>query len=228
MSMTLSENFLNSINDYQYFLDKSYPQKAIIKIICDRYSLSSVERTILFRGIASQEIAKSRQKKITSIENSKNNILHVDAYNILITISSYLFGSVVFVSNDNFLRDAAEIHGKNFRDKFFNRSIELVIDFLKYINPKETIFYLDSPVSYSGELSNYLNESLVKNNISGLAQTVHSPDYHLKNIREGIVATSDSVIIDKSNVKIFDLARSTLVFHFNPTFLNLVQNDLNL
>jgi len=220
--MTLTENFLNAINDCQYFLDKNYPQKAIIKVICDKYSLSAVERTILFRGIASQEIAKRRRKKIAFQENVKNNFLYVDAYNVLITISSYLFGNVVFVANDNFLRDAAEIHGKKFRDKFFNRSIELIIDFLKIINPKETIFYLDNPVSYSGELSDYLNECFVKNNISGLAQTVHSPDYHLKNIQKGIVSTSDSVIIDKSNVKVFDLARSILVFNFNPTFLSLV------
>ena len=81
---------------------------------------------------------------------------------------------------------------------------------------------MDNPVSYSGELSNYLNECLAKNNISGFAETVYSPDYYLIKLNEGICATSDSVIIDKSNVKIFDLARNSLVFHFNPAFLNLL------
>ena len=223
--MTFTENFRNSINDYQYLIDKSYPQKAIIKIICDRYSLSSIERTILFRGITSQENAKNRQIKITNKEDVKNNILYVDAYNVLITISSYLFGNVVFVANDNFLRDASEVHGKGFRDNFFKRSIGLIIEYLKVLKPKETIFYLDNPVSYSGELSNYLNEILAKKNISGFAETVYSPDYYLINLDEGICATSDSVIIDKSNVKIFDLARNSLVFHFNPAFLNLFLND---
>ena len=158
--MTFTKNFLNAINDYQYLLDKKYPQKAIIKIICDRYSLSSIERTILFRGITSQENAKIRQIKITNKENVKNNILYVDAYNVLITISSYLFGNVVFVANDNFLRDASEVHGKVFRYNFFKRSVGLIIEYLKILEPKETIFYLDNPVSYSGELSGFLNESL--------------------------------------------------------------------
>ena len=220
--MTFTKNFLNAISDYQYLLNKKYPQKAIIKIICDRYSLSSIERTILFRGITSQENAKNRQIKITNKEDVKNNILYVDAYNVLITISSYLFGNVVFVANDNFLRDASEVHGKVFRDNFFKRSFGLIIEYLKVLEPKETIFYLDNPVSYSGELSAYLNENLAKNNISGFAKTVYSPDYYLINLDKGICATSDSVIIDKSNVKIFDLARSTLVFHFDPAFLNLL------
>ncbi|MBI9037001.1 MAG: DUF434 domain-containing protein [Bacteroidales bacterium] len=220
--MTFTENFQNAINDYQYLLDKKYPQKAIIKIICDRYSLSSVERTILFRGIAPQKIAINRQKKIIDIEDVKNNTLYVDAYNVLITISSYLFGNVVFVGNDNFLRDASEIHGKAFRDNFFQKSIGLIIDYLKILKPKKTIFYLDNPVSLSGELSSFLNEVLAKNNISGSAETVHSPDYHLINLNKGICATSDSVVIDKSGVKIFDLARNTLVFHFKPAFLSLL------
>jgi len=43
----------------------------------------------------------------------------------------------------------------------------------------------------------------------------------LKNIEEGFVATSDSNIIDKAKVNIFDLARYTIFYHFNPNFIDM-------
>ncbi len=46
-------------------------------------------------------------------------------------------------------------------------------------------------------------------------------DQELKNISSGIIATSDSQIIEKSKVNIFDLAYNTLKYHFNPKITNL-------
>ncbi|HHN48821.1 MAG TPA: DUF434 domain-containing protein, partial [Bacteroidales bacterium] len=40
---TLSDNFLQSAADYLYFLNRNYPQKALIKLIGDRYQLSGTE-----------------------------------------------------------------------------------------------------------------------------------------------------------------------------------------
>lgn len=46
-------------------------------------------------------------------------------------------------------------------------------------------------------------------------------DQELKKISDGIMATSDSQIIEKSRVNIFDLLRYTLKYHFNPKITNL-------
>ena len=104
--MILTENFKNAIYDYIYFLEKEYPQKAILKLIGDRYLLSGIQRTMLYRGITTKENSLKRTSKLITENLLSNQILHIDGYNVLITIGSYLNGNTVFVSNDNFLRDA--------------------------------------------------------------------------------------------------------------------------
>ncbi len=51
-----------------------------------------------------------------------------------------------------------------------------------------------------------------------MSQTV---DNDLFSLVKGIVATSDSGIIDRSNCRIFDLARHLLNDNFQPDFLDL-------
>ena len=220
--MILTENFKNAIYDYIYLLEKEYPQKAILKLIGDRYLLSGIQRTMLYRGITTKENSLKRTSKLITENLLSNQILHIDGYNVLITIGSYLNGNTVFVGNDNFLRDASEIHGKIFRTELFDRALILIFDYLKKINIKEVFFYLDKPVSFSGKLCLKIDEQLKNYKIQGKAETFNSPDFQLKNIKEGFCATSDSTIIDNSKVKVFDLARNTILYHFKPGFIDLL------
>ena len=220
--MGLSENFNIAIKDYKYFLERKYPQKSILKLVGDKYLLTGKERAMLFRGITTNEKIKKRKNILVKNNKSiKGKSLHIDAYNVLITIGSYLNGSLVFIGNDDFLRDASELHGKIFRDKLVTRAVNLTLEYLKMQRVKSADFYLDEPVSKSGELCSEIRKCLYKNNISGDAQTCNSPDYILKNIDNGIVCSSDSTIIDNSNVGVFDLARKVILFHFNPIFVDL-------
>ncbi len=219
--MLVADNFINATNDYIYLLERKYPQKAILKLIGDKYLLSGIERTILFRGITTQNKIVSRSTKLATETELYHQTLHIDCYNTLITIGSYLNGSTVFVGNDNFLRDASEIHGKIFRTELYEKSLSLIFYYLKTINISEVLFYLDKPVSYSGKLCQDINDLLTKEKINGNAQTCESPDFILKNVDYGFCSTSDSIIIDNSKIKIFDLSRKTIEFHFNPNFLDL-------
>jgi len=217
--MTISKDFNSAIKIYKSLLEKGFPQKAILKLVGDRYRLSSTERTMLFRGVCIGEYVKHRKSKLALVKDLKNNAIHIDGYNVLITIGSYLNGSQLFIGNDNFLRDAAEIHGKAFRKALFNRSLLLIFEYLKKQKVSEIHFYLDKPVSNSGQLASKINEYMKLNNIPGSAQTVNSPYYILKETKKGIIATSDSSIVDNSNVSVLDLARKVLSFNFKPQFL---------
>jgi hypothetical protein len=132
-----------------------------------------------------------------------------------------LNGSLVFIANDSFLRDASEIHGKVFRTELFDRGILLIIEYLKQAGAGSAHLYLDRPVSKSGILAARVNQLLEENSFPGAATTVRSPDYELKQLESGIVCSSDSAIIDKTKRKLFDLARHTLAHHFSPNFLDL-------
>jgi hypothetical protein len=217
----LRSEFLEAAKDYIYFLDRHYPQKALIKLIGDRYQLSGTERSMLFRGIWASEEASLRKQKLAEPHNLISQPISIDTYNMLITIASYLNGNVVFISNDHFLRDASEIHGKVFRNELLERALNLTFEYLNECKLSGIRFLIDSPVSHSGKLCAQINQMIAESNLQGSAETHQSPDYLLKNTLEGIIATSDSTIIDKTCLPVFDLPRHVLQHHFSPAFIDL-------
>ena len=188
--MDLTPQFLSAANDYLYLLEKKYPQKAIIKLIGDRYSLSGVERTMIYRGLTTSDNKTFRSSVLLPEQDIKEEVLHIDGYNVLITIGSYLNGSLVFVANDNYLRDASEVHGKVFRQSLYDRGIQLIIDYLLLRQVHSVQLYFDEPVSKSGLLAAKVKDKLNSSGLKGSAQTVNSPDYNLKTLDSGIVCSS--------------------------------------
>ncbi len=215
-----SRDFKPALKDYLYLLENNYPQKVILKLVGDRYKLSGIERSVLYRGVTTKKDAEKRKSKLT---DSINEIpeLHIDTFNQILTIGSYLNGNVVFISRDGFLRDASEIHGKAFGDKLLNRSIELIFSFLSEKQLKNILFYIDRQVGAHqkvGELiTNYSNKYKAGSEVF-ISETV---DKDIGKINNGVIATSDSEIIDRSTVSVFDLARNVLSYHFNPEFVRL-------
>lgn len=217
--MILSKHFAIAVNDYLFLLEKAYPQKTILKIVGDKYQLAGVERSILFRGIATRE--KCRLRKSRNIRILKpGSSLFIDGYNVIRTIGSYLSGKTVFISMDGFLRDAAEMHRSVLREKVLNQSINLMFEFLNKSQLSKATIYLDEPISKSGELASILNNKLLKSGIDGDALTVHSPDHYLKEVNEGFICTADSAVIDNCQVKVYDLAKAILILNFKPDFIN--------
>ena len=218
---TFSPNFHAAAHDYLYLLNRNYPQFTLIKLVGDRYQLSGVERSMLYRGVSSSVDAAKRRSKLINNLSSDLEPLSIDACNVLITLGSYLNGNIVFISNDDFLRDASEIHGKVFRTSLIERSLDLVFKYLLHHGIKNVRFYIDSPISFSGKLCERINHTLSELDMEGFAQTHTSPDHILKNLNEGILATSDSVIIDITPLPVIDLPKNILEFHFHPGFVDL-------
>ncbi|MCK4797265.1 MAG: DUF434 domain-containing protein, partial [Spirochaetes bacterium] len=153
----ITENFKNAIIDYSYLLEKDYPHKAILKIIGDRYLLTGLQRSILFRGITKKQKAFNRKSKLIYEKKVNNKMLFIDCYNVIITIVSYLSGKFIFIGNDGFLRDTAEAHGKIQKTDILEKSLILLFEYLKTLNLKDAVFFLDSPVSNSKKFANKIN-----------------------------------------------------------------------
>ncbi len=209
-----NERFLTAARDYLYLLEGKYPQASVLKLVGDRFRLSGVERSVLYRGISIRTESERRAAKLVAAESAEGKELHIDGFNVLITIGSYLNGNLVFIGNDGYLRDASEIHGKVFRTQLFDKAILLVFSFLGTISPKAVHFYLDAPVSHSGELCFKINQLLAHYGMEGSATTLKSPDFLLKTITDGIIATSDSGIIDRCRVPVVDLPREIITSQF--------------
>jgi hypothetical protein len=221
MNEILSDNFRQAIRDFSYLIENEYPRKAILKLIGDRYLLSKAQRTLLNRGIMRKNDAVDRYKK--TIQSIKNSKLFVDTYNVLLIISNYLLGRIVFISTDGFIRDAGETHGKINHDKVFMKSVEYLMEYLESERPSEIIFYIDNPVSYSGDLAEHLRKCMRNKRLIGEAIVVNNPDKELILQKEGIIATSDSEIMTGTTCRICDLAAQVLNSRFEVQLIDLVE-----
>lgn len=209
----VTDQFVQSLRDYSHLLNRNYPRKSVLKLVGDRYQLNTFQRILLSRGIFPEEAVLSRREKST--ENISGKEICVDTYNVLFTISNYLLGRIVFISNDYFLRDAGEVYGKLYKDAVFIRAIDLMMDYLGKKKVARVEFYIDKPVSFSAELAGRLREILLKGKIPGDAFLDRNPDAILKAIDRGIVASSDSDILDGTNRPVADLAHLILKDQFS-------------
>jgi hypothetical protein len=219
--LQISENFKAAIHDYSYFLEKRYPERAILELVATRYSLDHFERSILYRGITKKDVAEKRKNKLITIEQLNNRTLHIDLFNVLFTIAAYLRGFPVYIAQDGFLRDASESHGKGEWEVHLARSLDLLMAFIDETGTREAILYIDNILEFGPAVAEKIRE-LVKTRQPGISIISDlSPDHLLKSATNGIIATSDSIIIDRSGLQVLDLPGAILGFHFQLKLLRL-------
>jgi len=209
----ITDEFTMALRDYSYLLNRDYPRKSILKIIGDRYQLNTYQRILLSRGIFPENDVRKRISKTTDAVGGQE--LFIDAYNVFFTICNYLLGRMVFIGNDRFVRDAGEVYGKPHDDPIFARGIELCLNYLGRRKPARVEFILDSPISHSAELAANLRVLLAGAGIGGDAQIHKNPDSRLIRLDRGLVASSDSDILENTGQPILDLAQLVLADSFD-------------
>jgi len=219
--MNFSLNFRQAMEDYILLLNKKYPEKAIHELISTRYSLSHFERSMLYRGITTNEKSGKRKARLITIEQLSNRTLHIDLFNILYTLAAYLRGFPVFISNDDLIRDASESHGTGEWEVHLDKSLDLLIKSLADLKIQKAVIYIDNPLQHGLAISEKLTELV--NHSKPVIEIIRdpSPDHLIREAKEGIIATSDSTIIDKSALPVFDLPRHILESSFNRPVINL-------
>jgi hypothetical protein len=204
-------SFQDAIEDYRYLKNRGYPDKAALKLVSDHHRLNSVLRNCLFRAIFSYSDCENRKAKLIAAGDVEGHVLGVDWYNVLITVESYLKGFPVFISDDGLVRDSSGVHGSYKPGKITERAIGEILSLITALKPSRVELFLDSPISFSGDMAEELRSRLSR--ILPVPYSVSvfpSADYPLKSF-DGIVATSDSSIIDREQVyQVIDLARHVL------------------
>jgi hypothetical protein len=202
--MLKSEDLQKAAEDFRYLLNRSYPRKAALEMVGNRYQLASDERHLLHRGVFSDRDAGSRQKKKIPLEKIRGKDLVIDGYNVLITIEAGLSGRPLVLGDDGFIRDISGVSGNFKKTDKTDGAFQLIFDFIKRVKPRQTLLLFDSPISRSGELAQEVRDGLERENLSGDAIAVRVPEKILIGF-PGTVATSDTAIIDRSH-KVVDLA----------------------
>lgn len=197
-------NLREAARDFRHLLNRGYPRKASLDLVGNRYNLSFDQRHLLHRGIFSDSGAKTRIKKKVSFQKLRDRKLALDGYNVLITVEAALSGQPLILSDDRFIRDISGRSSSFKQTKTTDEAIHLVVDVLKKAKPLHTLFLFDAPISKSGLLAQEVRDQLRNENLSGDALAVKVPEKILIGF-SGIVATSDTAIIDQSQ-EVVDLA----------------------
>ena len=214
----LSPEFIKAVNDYYYLMKMEYPEKGSLKLVGDRYRLSTDIRTILYRGISSPQKVESRKQRI--IINCPDTI-SIDGYNVLFTLLNYRLGRIVFLSNDGICRDAGSLFGKVPDAKLFNDCVFLLIDYLGNSVESDVRIYLDSPVKSSPEHQDLLYKTAKSKGLPIKIILTKSADQSLLDDPSGIIASSDSAIIDRTEKMILDIPKYLLLHRYHAELLNL-------
>lgn len=188
--------------DFRYLLDHGYPRTGALTFVGNHYLLDQMQRNYLNRTVFSQEKMETRKNKLILLSDVKDKNVLIDGYNVLITVESIFNLEEEFMvsCDDGVTRDIKAVFGKYKKNQNTEVALNSIISLLKHFKPKNVLFLYDSPVSLSGELAKTTQELLKSLGVHGDAQTTEKVDSELVNLSiemEGIVATSDGIIMDK-------------------------------
>ncbi len=200
--------FLPALNDYALLLDKGYPSRPSLQLVGNRYRLSGDERNALYRGASSSAAARRRNVKRDDTIRGRN--LYIDGYNVLYTIYNYLTGRPVFISSDSYLRDTGGSHGRIANPRVFSQAMQMLQQYVHKKQPQAVSIYLDKAVRRSGRHKQDIDGLFSCGGISFSTELVPSADKALLESDNGVIATSDSVIIDRTQLPVADLPRIIL------------------
>ena len=198
-------NLAAALKDYCLLLSKGYTPNASMKLVGDRFQLVDRQRLLVTRCACSDSQRESRQANELQPSELAGQTLHIDGFNILITLESALSNGFVFHGVDGCLRDMASIHGTYRRVNETRAAIELVGEYISSLDVATTHWWLDQPVSNSGRLMCLIDEIAADRGWNWQSELCKSPDFELKRINE-ITVTADGIILDAVD-RWFNLAK---------------------
>jgi len=210
-------------------LDRGYPEVALRDLVGNRYRLSQTERAILYRGVCSRDEAGSREQRRVTYDPGSPGPLWVDTLNVLYTLANYLLGRPVFVGTDGWLRDVGEAHGRTIPARVLRRAVALLASHASglFDSGSETAPDLPPerrPVRCVLDAAADITPAVV-DILAGCSAIVVSveqgADQFLLAREIGLLATSDSQIIDRCHRPVIDLPRFLLQERFGGAFVEL-------
>jgi Uncharacterized conserved protein len=184
-----------SQKDVLYLLDRGYKLNSIIDLVGGRFQFSARQRTALQRGTSSTKHCKTCLEKLVPIEAAKESIIHIDGFNLIITLEVALSGGTLLLCNDSTIRDLAGLRGTyRIIDKTYIAA-SILGNFFDKLQVPKVMFYLDSPVSNSGRLKTLIREISENWYTKVEIELVPNADTILSNMER--VITSDSIILDE-------------------------------
>ncbi|ABL77630.1 DUF434 domain-containing protein [Thermofilum pendens] len=210
--ITLNSDFIcEAAKDFFYLVNRGYSRKQSLELVTARYGLSKVEKLALYRSIFPREVAASRRKRLAELESLGTGLLVVDAFNQVGTVSSALLGDVLVVGNDGIVRDLAAGYRRISFSPLYVSALYVLLSYLSRLGVERAVFVFDSQVSFSARFAGILKSfaSLLGHECwSIISPNADNTVIQLSEWEGAAVATSDSVILEKTKAPVVDVAKN--------------------
>ncbi len=217
--MEIVRDLWEAAEDLRFLLNRGYPKDASLQLVGNQYNLDYDYRHLLRRGIFPASIVEERLRKMVSAGELRGKGLAVDGYNVIITLESALKAKTIVLADDGFVRDISGVSGGYRETTETSEALELIMTLLQSSGPAEVIFFLDSPISGSGELAARIRILLNDRGIEGYASAIKVPERIMAGYK-GIIASSDTDVIDRAE-RIFDLAGHLIKDHLRAPCIDM-------
>ena len=180
--------------DLYYLLNQGYNIKGASVFVGNHHLLSERQRLALSRAISSEKNIKIRKEKEVK-DNLENSIVNIDGFNTIITLEVALSNSLLIKCMDGTIRDLAGLRGTYRIIDKTELSIMKIGETLEKHKIKKANFYLDAPVSNSGNLKKKIEELLKNFDFEVEVMNINNVDSTLE-ILDNVIS-SDAIILDK-------------------------------
>lgn len=180
--------------DLYYLLNQGYNIKGASVFVGNHYLLSERQRLALSRAISPKKNIKIRKDKEIK-DNLENSIVNIDGFNTIITLEVALSNSLLIKCMDGTIRDLAGLRGTYHIIDKTELSIMQIGETLEKHKIKKANFYLDAPVSNSGNLKKKIEELLENFDFKVEVMNINNVDSTLE-ILDNVIS-SDAIILDK-------------------------------
>jgi len=195
--------------DLSWLLSRGYALPGALQVVGNRYDLQVRQRQAVTRSACSDAaLAHRRAAEVTSHAIGDGPLL-IDGYNVLTTVEAALGGAVVLLDRDAALRDIAGVHGTYRRVEETMPALRMVGAHLVSAGVRRCEWFLDAPVSNSGRLRAIIDAAARDAGWDWTVHVVTNPDADLAAATDAVVASADSVILDRCS-RWFSLAREVV------------------
>lgn len=187
----------SAVLDLSWLRSRGYSGSAAQDLVGNRYRLTRRQRNAVARSSCSDAERAHRLHVRQRPRAIKGRELHLDAFNVLITVEAMLGGAYLFVGRDSAYRDVDPVHGTYRVVHQTEPALQRLAETLQALNPARVTWHLDQSVSNVGRVKDRLGD------VSSLSESpwrlvAHDDvDATLCDVSTP-VATSDSAILDAS------------------------------
>ncbi len=187
-------------HELSWLLSRGYVMLSALKLVGDRHALTARQRSAIERAACAEETMHARRAKRVSKGALRDQVVAIDAFNVLIVSESAFSLAPIFRGRDGALRDLGGVHGSWRRVDETEFVLVALATLLRDAEVARVRFFIDRPVSNSGRLRALIEEVFqrIAPALPMDLELVPSADPSLREAHDAIIASADGWVIDGS------------------------------